>query len=636
MISSRRQKNRANLLFRRREIPKSIENLEPRRLLSAYTLTPVVTFNGTNGSKPNDLIADSSGNLFGITAATVSGGNVGPGEVFEIPAGTTTLHVVSLLTTSSSLGISVQADSSGNLFGTTYGDGTDNVGTIFEISKGASNVQTITSYSAGSNAGDGLEAIDSQGDLFGDAGLSAYELSAGTTNVTTINSPDAGAFTNNVTEDRNGDLFGTTTNGGLNSDGSIFEIPAGSSTPQTIASFDGSDNGSHPLGVSIDSNGDLFGVTSAGGQFGFGTYYEVVAGTNQITVITSFQGGQQGQNFAGKGLLDSNGNYYLLTTTGGANDDGTIIEIPNGSNDPQDIVDLDDSQVASGGDGFAEADGKIYVYMQFGASTSTGGAADNGVIDELTQSGGGGGGTTGGGGGTTGGGGSSGSSGLAGNLAGSSPSSTIAGQKVKISEKLTVTASAAVTGSVSAKLYLSSNGTVDSNSVPLSSQTKKLTLKSGAKTSFNLKASSIPAATPNGTYQLIAQISDSAGTTDITGSSITVAPAQIDLSGSFAKQPVAGKTGKTNLSLSISNNGNTTATGNLTVNIDNSSTTDVITSATKKINIKANSKPQKISLPATLPAGTYFLVIQLDPNDAFHDTNLANNIFSTTEQITVE
>ncbi|HEY1684540.1 MAG TPA: choice-of-anchor tandem repeat GloVer-containing protein [Tepidisphaeraceae bacterium] len=602
-----------------------MHSLESRRLLSA-TLTPFIGFNGANGSKPNDLVADSSGDLFGITAATVSNNIVGPGEVFEIPAGTTTMHVIALLTTSSSLGISLQVDSSGNLFGTTFGDGDGELGTIFEIAKGSSTVQTLTSFSSGAQAGDGLEAIDPQGDLFGDSGLSAFELSAGTTNVTTVSSPDAGAYTNNVTEDRAGDLFGTTINGGLNGDGSIFEIPAGSTTPMTIASFDGSDNGSHPLGVSIDSNGDLFGVTSAGGQFGFGTYYEVVAGTNQITVITSFQGGQQGQNFTDKGLLDSNGNYFLLTTSGGASDDGDIIEIPAGSSDAQDVYDLDNSQIASDGDGIIQANNSYYVHRQFGS----GGSDNNGAIEKFSPDNGG-----------SGGGGPTGGSGLSGNLSGSAPSSTIAGQKAKISQALTLTNSSGATVTGSAALYLSSDGTIDANSILLTPKSKTIKLKNGAHAKVTLIAASIPASTPNGTYTPIAQLTTASGTTDAASSStITVAPAEIDLSGSFVTQPVPGKGGKTKLSLSVTNNGNTTASGPLSINIDSSSTQStsgatVITPASKKINIKPNSKPAKISLPVTLPAGTYFLVIQLDPDNAFNDTNLANNVFATTAAITI-
>ena len=48
----------------------------------ATTATVLVTFNGANGQQPQgNLVADSSGNLFGTTNA---GGVNGQGEVFEV------------------------------------------------------------------------------------------------------------------------------------------------------------------------------------------------------------------------------------------------------------------------------------------------------------------------------------------------------------------------------------------------------------------------------------------------------------------------------------------------------------------------------------------------------------------------
>ena len=79
--------------------------------------------------------------------------------------------------------------------------------------------------------------------------------------------------------DANGDLFGTTTNGGASGDGTVFEIAktaAGyASTPTTLVSFNGR-NGANPLGSLIaDANGDLFGTTENGGASGYGTVFEI-------------------------------------------------------------------------------------------------------------------------------------------------------------------------------------------------------------------------------------------------------------------------------------------------------------------------------------------------------------------------
>ena len=158
---------------------------------------------------------------------------------------------------------------------------------------------------------------------------------------------------------------------------------------------------------------------------------------------------------------------------------------------------------------------------------------------------------------------------------------------------------------------------------------------------FNFKVPTIPASTPNGTYHLVAQLTDPSGiTSDATSTStIIVAPAQNDLSGTFSKQPVPGKNGKTALTFTVSQEGNIPAEGTLALNVDSSpdgqlADATVITTPSKKINIKPG-KSTRITVTITLPAGTYFVIVQLDPADAFHDVNLANNTFATSARLTV-
>jgi len=85
--------------------------------------------------------------------------------------------------------------------------------------------------------------------------------------------------------DANGNLFGTTSEGGRFGAGTVFEIvkTAGgyASTPTVLASFDGT-SARHPLASLIaDANGNLFGTTGSGPLgngtvFGYGTVFEIV------------------------------------------------------------------------------------------------------------------------------------------------------------------------------------------------------------------------------------------------------------------------------------------------------------------------------------------------------------------------
>jgi murein DD-endopeptidase MepM/ murein hydrolase activator NlpD len=78
--------------------------------------------------------------------------------------------------------------------------------------------------------------------------------------------------------DVNGDLFGTTEFGGTNNEGTVFELVNndGTYTLSTLVNFNGS-NGTEPVsGLTADANGDLFGTTSGGGANGDGTVFEIV------------------------------------------------------------------------------------------------------------------------------------------------------------------------------------------------------------------------------------------------------------------------------------------------------------------------------------------------------------------------
>ncbi len=93
-----------------------------------------------------------------------------------------------------------------------------------------------------------------------------------------------------------------------------------------LASFDET-NGQFPAaGLVLDSSGDLFGTTSSGGANGYGTVFEIANGTTSITTLASFDGTDGDYPAAGL-IRESSGNLYGTTEGGGANGDGTIFEL---------------------------------------------------------------------------------------------------------------------------------------------------------------------------------------------------------------------------------------------------------------------------------------------------------------------
>jgi uncharacterized repeat protein (TIGR03803 family) len=265
---------------------------------SNYTLSSLAAFKGaSNGSSPiSGLISDSSGNFFGTTDG---GGSTGYGTVFELVKNGTSYTVKTLATFSDALGgdpfAGLTADSSGNLFGTTSLGGSGGDGTVFELVKqGASYVfNTLVSFT-GLNGSTpyGELIVDSLGNLFGTTYLggakgagSVFELAkngSGYTMTTLMSfSGKNGADPDSaLIQDSFGNLFGTTTYGGSNNLGTVFELAntGAGYVLNTLVNFN-TTNGANPYaGLLADSSGNLYGTTNAGGVGGYGTAY-VVSGS---------------------------------------------------------------------------------------------------------------------------------------------------------------------------------------------------------------------------------------------------------------------------------------------------------------------------------------------------------------------
>lgn len=84
--------------------------------------------------------------------------------------------------------------------------------------------------------------------------------------------------------DSKGNLCGLTLGGGANQ-GTIFELSPGANgiwTEKILYAFTGGSDGSTPFAASlaVDGSGNLYGITADGGIYGFGTVFELVAGSN--------------------------------------------------------------------------------------------------------------------------------------------------------------------------------------------------------------------------------------------------------------------------------------------------------------------------------------------------------------------
>jgi uncharacterized repeat protein (TIGR03803 family) len=324
------------------------------------SLTTLVSFNNTNGSTPlAGLVRDSAGNLFGTTSG---GGAYGYGTVFEIAAGTNTLTILVSFNNSNGGGPHARLvrDSSGNLFGTTVGGGANGYGTVFKVAAGTNALTTLVSFNNanGANPWAGL-VEDSNGNLFGTTQTggvngkgTVFELAAGTNALTTLisfNGANGVGVDSGLVMDGNGNLFGTTMGGGADNDGTMFKVTSETNTLTTLVSFYGGNSGSGPRGGLIeDANGNLFGTTVSGGYFGYGTVYEVPAGTGTPITLVSFGEDMNGYIPYCRLIMDSSGNLFGTTHAGGAYGGGTVFEVAAGTNTLTTLASFNQN---TGGDG---------------------------------------------------------------------------------------------------------------------------------------------------------------------------------------------------------------------------------------------------------------------------------------------
>ena len=361
------------------------------------TLTTLASFNGTNGANPlAGLTLDAAGNLYGTTEG---GGASGEGLVFEIPRGSTTITTLAVLNGTN--GVlpegDVTLDSVGNLDGTTSQGGPSNDGTVFEVVKGSTSVTTLASFN-GTNGATPLAGVtlDSAGDLYGTThygGASGdgtvFEIPKGSTTITTLVSFNGAIGTNpvgGVTLDAAGNLYGTTEVGGVNGAGTIFEIAKGSAVVTTLAAFNITNGSSLVAGVTLDSNGNLYGTTNLGGASagvgnnGYGTVFELAKGSATISTLGSFNFKTDGGNPQAGVTLDAEGNVYGTTYQGGVGNAGTVFEVIKGSKTITTLISFNQRNGANPYGGvILDSAGNLY------GATEGGGDGGNGTVFEIVK-----------------------------------------------------------------------------------------------------------------------------------------------------------------------------------------------------------------------------------------------------------
>jgi uncharacterized repeat protein (TIGR03803 family) len=294
------------------------------------------------------------------------------------------------------------AFSKGNLVGTTYDGGSGNQGTVFKLTKHGE-LTTLHSWTGGNLDGEYVTSgvvADEQGNLYGTTGYGGtsnwgiiYKLDT-TGNLTVLHSfggcADGGLpiYSNLILS--KGNLYGVTSSGGEQTCREYWGTVFKSSTAgkykllHTFAYVNGQVNpdGYNPVGSVALLNGLVYGTTQAGGTAGWGTAFQMGPGKNE-SALYSFQNGSDGIIPAGGLILGKDGRFYGTTEEGGAPEFGTVFAVDSAGTET-----VLHTFTGTGSDGaypvaglVQDAAGNLY------GTTQQGGKEGNGTVFEVATDG---------------------------------------------------------------------------------------------------------------------------------------------------------------------------------------------------------------------------------------------------------
>jgi uncharacterized repeat protein (TIGR03803 family) len=263
-----------------------------------WNQTVIYAFTGAeDGSGPGARVTvDRSGNLYGMTP---TGGNFGAGTIYKLHphAGSYTFQVIHTFTggddgASGSAGRMLLQH--GRLYGAATAGGMYGSGVVFELTPAP----------------------------IGEWGFKALYSFRG--------QPDGSFPYGALLRAGSGKIYGTTYYGGKNGIGSVYELSPrfiGEWDERIIYSFQTGTDGNSPISNLVhDLAGNLYGTTSEGG-LGSGTIFKLSPiGGGQWTesVVHPFSGPPDG-GFSYNGMVvDRFGNFYGATVHGGTDNDGAV------------------------------------------------------------------------------------------------------------------------------------------------------------------------------------------------------------------------------------------------------------------------------------------------------------------------
>ncbi len=298
---------------------------------------------GSEQILPSRLLEGADGSLYGTTQF---GGTAGVGTIYRVQrdgSGFTLLKSFTRLTSDGRNPVAgLFQDDDGVLYGTTQFGGSGNSGTIFRIQTNGAGFALLWQFTqAGTNGffptsavcegTDGmLYGLTSSGGAF-TQGV-AFKVSKTGSGYSVLHSFGASGDGANPVSDllpaSDGLLYGITSRGGTNNNGTIYRCANDGSVYSILRSFSPSNSiGANPTDFIEAADGKLYGTTSTGGLNGAGTLFRMNKDGSASEALHSFPASaDDGLNPSG-GLLQSDGAFYGATANGGGLNLGLIYRV---------------------------------------------------------------------------------------------------------------------------------------------------------------------------------------------------------------------------------------------------------------------------------------------------------------------
>ena len=301
------------------------------------TLTTIYTFTGgADGAYPYAaLVQGTDGNFYGTTAG---GGDYGVGTVFKMATNgmLTTLYTFTGGDDGAYPYAALVQGADGNFYGTTTSGGPYFFGgTAFMITTDGilTPLYDFTNGDDGASPWAGL-ILGADGNFYGTTyyggvygGGTIFELATdGTlTSLGQFNSTNGANPKGNLAQGADGSFYGTTFYGGTNgNNGTVFRLTT-NGTLTTLYQFSGNDGANPCSGLILGSDGNLYGTTSQGGLGGDGTVFQIT--TNGILNTLVWFNWSNGANPEAPLIQAVDGSFYGTTYHGGVYGNGLVFQL---------------------------------------------------------------------------------------------------------------------------------------------------------------------------------------------------------------------------------------------------------------------------------------------------------------------